>query len=86
MGYSALEGMREKNRIAYGIDDTVHIPSLPKTARAYGREALKFIRDCCIDLAFDTSDEQRVALDDSDGRSSGPGRKDSANAPLHLLY
>lgn len=74
MGYNALEGMREKNRVAYGIEDSVHIPDLPKTARAYGREALEFIRDCCVDLEFDTTDERRISLDDSDGRSSGPGR------------
>ena len=74
MGYNALTKMREKNFQMYGVKDSVHIPPLPKVARAYGRDALAFVRDCCEDLLFDTGDERRVALDDSDGRSAGPGR------------
>lgn len=74
MGYNALVRMREKNFEAYGIENSVHIPPLPAASRIYGQEALAFIRDCCEDLLFDTTDERRVALDDSDGRSSGPGR------------
>ena len=74
MGYNALTMMQAKNRIDYGIDQSVHIPDTPLASRNYGREALAFIRESCADLKFDTEDEQRVALKDSDGRSSGRGK------------
>ena len=71
MGYNALLKMREQNRNTYGITDSVHIPDLPKVNRNYGKEALAFIRESCIDLKFDVSVPDRAALADSDGRSSG---------------
>ena len=70
MGYNALRMMQEANLRDYGIADTVHIPDLPDVPRAYGREALAFVRDGCEDLRFDTSDPARVALKDLDGRSA----------------
>ena len=73
MGYSALSEMKNKNRTDYGIEDAPHIPELPQAARNFGREALAFVRDDCIDLNFDTTDTRRIALEDSDGRSASPG-------------
>ncbi|MCF0114118.1 MAG: hypothetical protein HUJ56_02110, partial [Erysipelotrichaceae bacterium] len=72
MGYTALSKMRELNRIAYGIENTVTIPELAKTKRNYGRDALVFIRDWCEDLKFDTNDSNRISLLDQDGKSAGP--------------
>ena len=74
MGYCALEKMRELNRQQYGIDATVQIPELPECPREYGREALRFMRDCCVDLKFDKTDVSRTALLDNDGRSGGKNR------------
>ena len=71
MGYNALLKMREKNAAEYGIADSVFIPPLPETRRAYGREALRFLRENCEDLKFDPS---RADLADSDGRSAAPGQ------------
>ena len=73
MGYNALAKMREKNLEAYGIAESVRIPEPPAAKRNFGREALAFLRESCEDLKFDTADPVRAALDDSDGRSSGPG-------------
>ena len=70
MGYNALRLMQEANLRDYGISDTVHIPDLPQSPRAYGQEALAFIREACEDLRFDTTDPARAALADQDGRSS----------------
>lgn len=71
MAYNALLKMRELNHDKYGIDDSVSIPVLPDANRNYGKEALAFIRESCIDLKFDVSVPDRAALADSDGRSSG---------------
>ncbi len=73
MGYNALAAMNSKNRSDYGIGESVRIPPLPHATRNFGREALAFVRESCTDLKFDTSDERRIALDDSDGRSARPG-------------
>ena len=72
MGYTALSRMKDANRLKYGLDSSVRIPSVQSTARAYGARALAFVRDACEDLKFDTSDAARIALEDSDGRSSSP--------------
>lgn len=72
MGYNALTAMQEKNRQDYGVEESVHIPDLPQAARAYGREALAFIRNACENLKFDTTDAARVELADQDGRSASP--------------
>lgn len=74
MGYNALEKMKQINQEAYGIDDTVRIPSLPKSKQNFGREALLFIRDSCEDLKFDKDNQLRIALQDSDGRSASPDK------------
>ena len=73
MAYTALSSMKDKNRIDYGIDDSVRIPGLPFAMRNFGREALAFVRDDCTDLKFDVDDACRAALADSDGRSASPG-------------
>lgn len=72
MGYNALLKMQEKNQADYGINHTVRIPRIPHATRNYGREALAFIRDSCVDLKFDTTDARRVGLDDLDGYSAAP--------------
>lgn len=71
MGYNALLKMKELNRSQYGMQDSVHIPDLPKSKRQYGKEALSFIRDCCEDLKFDAINADRQTLIDSDGKSAG---------------
>ncbi len=71
MGYQALRTMRALNNAQYGTTDSVCIPNLPQAKRNYGKEALAFIRDCCEDLKFDNSTEERRNLTDSDGRSAG---------------
>lgn len=71
MGYNALAGMQEKNRSDYGLEHSVRIPEMVQPARSFGRDALAFLRDECVDLKFDTTDRQRASLNDSDGRSSG---------------
>ena len=63
--------MKELNRSQYGMQDSVHIPDLPKSKRQYGKEALSFIRDCCEDLKFDAINADRQTLIDSDGKSAG---------------
>lgn len=72
MGYSALSSMREKNRMAYGIENSVSIPELPRVPRKFGQEALAFLREDCVDLKFDTSSRKRIALEDADGCSALP--------------
>lgn len=74
MGYNAMLKIRKLNSLAYGIDESAHIPELPQTKRYFGHEALSFIRDCCEDLKFDTGTPARAALSDSDGRSAGKGQ------------
>jgi len=71
MGYTALQKMKERNLVQYNIADTVYLPELPYAKRAYGREALIFIRDCCEDLKLDTKSDTHASLTDSDGRSAG---------------
>lgn len=73
MGYQALTHMRKINQESFGVEYSVCIPDLPKASTNYGREALAFLRDNCENLKFDTTDEQRVQLQDRDGRSSGKG-------------
>ena len=70
MSYNALENMRQINLEEYGIGNTVLIPELPYASRHFGREALAFIRESCTDLKFDTNDEKRKALKDSEGCSA----------------
>lgn len=70
MAYSALIGMREKNNAYYGLDNTVSIPDLPLGMRNYGLEALKFLRDDCTDLKFDSG---YADLTDYKGRSIKQG-------------
>lgn len=72
MGYNALARMQDINRATYGVEHSVRIPDLPHATRQFGRDALAFIREQCEDLKFDTTDEQRIALADSDGRSASP--------------
>jgi len=71
MGYHALLAMQTLNEAHYGISDSVRIPDLPQAKRNFGKEALAFIRDCCEDLMFDNSTQERKTLSDSDGRSAG---------------
>ncbi len=71
MSYRALEQMKKKNLSDYGIADSVKIPTLPDCRRRYGRDALEFLRDWCVDLKFDP---KRVDLEDSDGRSGKKGQ------------
>lgn len=73
MSYNALLSMQAKNKADYGIGDSVCIPDIPEAARSFGREALAFVREDCANLKFDTSDPNRIALEDSDGRSAIPG-------------
>lgn len=74
MGYRALEQMQIKNFADYGIKDAPHIPALPKAARNCGNEALRFLREDCIDLNFDLADEKRAALEDLDGSAAGANK------------
>ena len=73
MSYNALLSMQAKNKADYGIGDSVCIPDIPEAARSFGCEALAFVREDCANLKFDTSDPNRIALEDSDGRSAIPG-------------
>jgi hypothetical protein len=70
MGYNAMLKMRELNRTAYGIEESVRTPELPQSKRRYGHEALAFIRDCCEDLKYDSITPERAALSDSEGKSA----------------
>ena len=86
MAYRALEKMREKNYLKYGISNTVKIPTLPKHLSKYGLEAMKFLRDDCEDLLFRSKEPEMdeygnpliksddLDLDDSDGRSKKCGQ------------
>ena len=65
--------MKQVNQNDFGIKDTVRIPDPPKATRNFGKEALAFIRESCENLKFDNSDESRIKLQDSDGRSAIPG-------------
>ena len=79
MGYTALEEMRKKNRIRYGID-APRIPAMAETrllqdkteapVDSLEREAVSFIRELCEALLFDKTKE-RAELEDSDGTSVG---------------
>jgi len=71
MSYRALEQMKLKNMVDYGLIDTVVIPPVPRCRRRFGQDALCFLRDWCEDLKFDPA---RWELKDSDGRSSGKGQ------------
>lgn len=71
MGYLALEKMQQINSETYNIDKTVNIPDLPNASRNLGKDALAFIRESCVNLKFDVSNESRVNLHDSEGRSVG---------------
>ena len=72
MAYNALSDMKRKNRDDYGIEDSVRIPDMPHAARAFGREALAFVRESCTDLKLDKHDARRASLQDDDGRSASP--------------
>ena len=74
MGYNALYKMQELNRADYGIEGHPVVPDLPGATRNFGREALAFLRESCVDLKFDLEDARRAALEDADGRSSGSGQ------------
>ena len=68
MGYIALNKMKERNRVQYGIADSVRIPEMPRSKRNYGAQALAFIREWCENLKFDPN---LTELSDSDGKSAG---------------
>ncbi len=74
MGYNALLKMKEKNKINYKLDTSVTVPDAAACARHYGADAIDFLRNWCEDLCFDVSDPDRMQLNDSTGRSSGPGK------------
>lgn len=63
--------MRALNKARYGTENSVRTPDLPQAKRSFGKGALAFIRDCCEDLKFDNSTQERKTLSDSDRRSAG---------------
>ena len=74
MSYQALLRMAELNKGAFGVENSVGIPDLPKVKRNFGKEALLFIRNRCEDLKFDQDNLQRKEFKDQDGRSSAPNQ------------